>query len=100
MTTENNTSETNENVDPKQEEAVVALANQILARVNLSEALSLISMNAVLQLVQNKVLEQARTEVEKMDDDQIEDLLNPPAETEDVEDDSEEADEEASSEDS
>jgi len=100
MTTENNTSETNENVDPKQEEAVVALANQILARVNLSEALSLISLNAVLQLVQNKVLEQARTEVEKMDDDQIEDLLNPPAETEDVEDDSEEADEEASSEDS
>ncbi len=100
MTTENNTSETNENVDPKQEEAVVALANQILARVNVSEALSLISMNAVLQLVQNKVLEQARTEVEKMDDDQIEDLLNPPAETEDVEDDSEEADEEASSEDS
>lgn len=91
MTTENNTSETNENVDPKQEEAVVALANQILARVNVSEALSLISMNAVLQLVQNKVLEQARTEVEKMDDDQIEDLLNPPAETEDVEDDSEEA---------
>lgn len=100
MTTENNTSETNENVDPKQEEAVVALANQILARVNVSEALSLISMNAVLQLVQNKVLEQARTEVEKMDDDQIEDLLNPPAETEDVEDDSEEADEQASSEDS
>ncbi len=91
MTTENNTSETNENVDPKQEEATVALANQILARVNLSEALSLISMNAVLQLVQNKVLEQARAEVEKMDDDQIEDLLNPPAETEDVEDDSEEA---------
>jgi len=42
-------------------------------------------------LVQNKVLEQARAEVEKMDDDQIEDLLNPPAETEDVEDDSEEA---------
>lgn len=89
MTTENNTSDSNENVDPKREQATVALANEILARVNLSEALSLVSLSAVMQLVQNKVIEQARAEVEKMDDDQIEDLLNPPAETEDVEDDAE-----------
>lgn len=77
--TEENTN-TSEQENAPNNDAVVAVANQILQKVNLSEALSLVSLSAVIQLVQNQVMEQAAKAVENMSEEEIENLLNPPAE--------------------
>jgi hypothetical protein len=77
--TEENTN-TSEQENAPNNDAVVAVANKLLQNVNLSEALSLVSLSAVIQLVQNQVMTQANEAVSKMSDEEIENLLNPPAE--------------------
>lgn len=77
--TEENTN-TSEQENAPNQDAVVAVANKLLQNVNLSEALSLVSLSAVIQLVQNQVMTQANEAVSKMSDEEIEELLNPPAE--------------------
>jgi hypothetical protein len=77
--TEENTN-TSEQENAPNQDAVVAVANKLLQNVNLSEALSLVSLSAVIQLVQNQVMTQANEAVSKMSDEEIENLLNPPAE--------------------
>jgi hypothetical protein len=79
--TEENTN-TSEQENAPNQDAVVAVANKLLQNVNLSEALSLVSLSAVIQLVQNQVMTQANEAVSKMSDEEIEELLNPPAEDE------------------
>ena len=79
--TEENTN-TSEQENAPNQDAVVAVANKLLQNVNLSEALSLVSLSAVIQLVQNQVMTQANEAVSKMSDEEIEALLNPPAEDE------------------
>ena len=80
--TEENTN-TSEQENSPNNEAVLAVANQMLQKVNLSEALSLVSLSAVVSLVQNQVMEQARKAVEGMSEEDIENLLNPPVEESD-----------------
>jgi len=77
--TEENTN-TSEQENAPNQDAVVAVANKLLQNVNLAEALSLVSLSAVIQLVQNQVMTQANEAVSKMSDEEIEALLNPPAE--------------------
>ena len=77
--TEENTNTSEQENTPNQD-AVVAVANKLLQNVNLAEALSLVSLSAVIQLVQNQVMTQANEAVSKMSDEEIEELLNPPAE--------------------
>ena len=79
--TEENTN-TSEQENAPNQDAVVAVANKLLQNVNLAEALSLVSLSAVIQLVQNQVMTQANEAVSKMSDEEIEALLNPPAEDE------------------
>jgi hypothetical protein len=79
--TEENTN-TSEQENAPNQDAVVAVANKLLQNVNLAEALSLVSLSAVIQLVQNQVMTQANEAVSKMSDEEIEELLNPPAEDE------------------
>jgi hypothetical protein len=76
--TEENTN-TSEQENAPNQDAVVAVANKLLQNVNLSEALSLVSLSAVIQLVQNQVMTQANEAVSKMSDEEIKNLLNPPA---------------------
>ena len=80
--TEENTN-TSEQENSPNNEAVLAVANQMLQKVNLSEALSLVSLSAVVSLVQNQVMDQARKAVEGMSEEDIENLLNPPVEESD-----------------
>jgi hypothetical protein len=96
--TEENTN-TSEQENAPNQDAVVAVANKLLQNVNLSEALSLVSLSAVIQLVQNQVMTQANEAVSKMSDEEIEELLNPPAEDEgDEGDEGDEKSDEASTE--
>lgn len=74
MTDQNNQSTDNQ-VSPEREDAVVALANEFLSRTTLAEALSQVSLNAVLQLVQNQAVAQGRKQVEEMNDDEVKSLL-------------------------
>jgi|11_taG_2_1085331.scaffolds.fasta_scaffold196452_1 hypothetical protein len=67
--------ESDNNVSPEREQAAVALANEFLGRATLGEALSQVSLNALIQLSQNKAIEQGREQVKEMTDDQIADLL-------------------------
>jgi hypothetical protein len=53
----------------------VVLANEFLGRATLGEALSQVSLNALIQLSQNKAIEQGREQVKEMTDDQVADLL-------------------------
>ena len=80
--TEENTN-TSEQENSPNNEAVLAVANKMLQKVNLSEALSLVSLSAVVSLVQNQVMDQARKAVEGMSEEDIENLLNPPVEESD-----------------
>lgn len=74
MTDQNNQSTDNQ-VSPEREDAVVALANEFLGRATLAEALSQVSLNAILQLVQNQAVAQGRKQVEEMNDDEVKSLL-------------------------
>jgi F0F1-type ATP synthase membrane subunit b/b' len=51
------------------------IANEFLSRATLGEALSQVSLNAIIQLSQNKALEQARNEVEKLKDEQVSEII-------------------------
>lgn len=73
--TDQNNQNTDNQVSPERENAVVALANEFLGRTTLAEALSQVSLNAVLQLVQNQAIAQGRKQVEEMNDDEVKSLL-------------------------
>ena len=60
---------------PEQSNAVNFMANKFLNNVRLSEALSVVTLNQLLQLVQQQVVSQATAEVEQMTDEQIKELL-------------------------
>jgi F0F1-type ATP synthase membrane subunit b/b' len=51
------------------------IANEFLSRATLGEALSQVSLNAIIQLSQNKALEQAKNEVEKLKDEQVSEII-------------------------
>jgi len=78
MTDENtqDSNSTEDNVSPERENASVAIANEFLSRATLGEALSQVSLNAVLQLAQARALQQARDQVKEMSDDEVSDLLD------------------------
>ena len=76
MTDENNTSQdSNDQAAKQREDAAVALANEFLSRATLGEALSQVSLNALIQLSQNRALQQAREQVKDMGDQQVAELL-------------------------
>ena len=77
MTDENiqNSNSSEDNVSAERNQAAVAIANEFLSRATLGEALSQVSLNAVLQLAQNRALQQAKDEVKGMSDEQVIDLL-------------------------
>ena len=77
MTDENiqNSNSSEDNVSAERENAAVALSNEFLARATLGEALSQVSLNAVLQLAQNRALQQGKEEVKGMSDEQVTELL-------------------------
>tara|TARA_Y100000356_G_scaffold124079_1_gene119650 strand:- start:89 stop:397 length:309 start_codon:yes stop_codon:yes gene_type:complete len=60
---------------PEQSNAVNFMANKFLNNVRLSEALSVVTLNQLLQLVQQQVVSQATAEVEQMTDEQLSEIL-------------------------
>lgn len=73
MTNENQTSE--QTVSPERKDAQILIANQLLSRTNLAEALAQVSLNALIQLTQNKAMEQAIDQVSSMKDEEVTKLL-------------------------
>lgn len=73
MTNENQTEK--QTVSPERKDAQVLVANQLLSRTNLAEALAQVSLNALIQLTQNKAMEQAESQVESMNDEEVKELL-------------------------
>jgi hypothetical protein len=76
--TEENTQDSNSSeskLSAERENAAVLIANDFLARATLGEALSQVSLNAILQLSQARALQQAKNEVENLSDEQVDDLL-------------------------
>tara|TARA_R110001606_G_scaffold392940_1_gene562410 strand:- start:307 stop:618 length:312 start_codon:yes stop_codon:yes gene_type:complete len=78
MTTETQEPEQDQSTEaPKQEfteernTAVTHLANKMLGNVNLSEALSLVPLGQIINLVQQQVIQQAKKQVEDMSDEEI-----------------------------
>ena len=65
----------NKESPPSREDAVNALANQYFNNTSAAEALSLVPFNTVIQLVQNQVIGQAKSEVESMSDDQVNEII-------------------------
>jgi hypothetical protein len=77
MTDENiqNSNSSEDNVSAERNDAAVALANEFLSRATLGEALSQVSLNAILQLAQSRALQQGKEEVKGMSDEQVTELL-------------------------
>ena len=76
MTDEKTTSQdSNDQAAKQREDAAVALANEFLGRATLGEALSQVSLNALIQLSQNRALQQAREQVKDMSSEQVSELL-------------------------
>tara|TARA_B110000305_G_scaffold53469_1_gene58765 strand:+ start:1574 stop:1885 length:312 start_codon:yes stop_codon:yes gene_type:complete len=77
MTDQNNqnTESQTEEVSTERQNATVIIANEFLSRATLGEALSQVSLNALIQLSQNKAFEQAKEKVAELKDDQVEELL-------------------------
>jgi hypothetical protein len=77
MTDQNpeNKEQSENNVSQEREQAALTLANEFLNRATLSEALSQVSLSAVMQLVQNRAIEQGKNQVSEMTDDQVTELL-------------------------
>lgn len=76
MTDEKTTSQdSNDQAAKQREDAAVALANEFLSRATLGEALSQVSLNALIQLSQNRALQQAREQVQDMSEEQVSELL-------------------------
>ena len=66
----NNAAEEQE-LSVERQEAITAIGNKMLANVNMAEALSLIPLNQLINLVQQQIVQQAKTQVEKMSDEEI-----------------------------
>jgi hypothetical protein len=77
MTDQNNqnTESQTEEVSTERQNATVIIANEFLSRATLGEALSQVSLKALIQLSQNKAFEQAKEKVAELKDDQVEELL-------------------------
>jgi predicted FMN-binding regulatory protein PaiB len=79
MTDQNTESQNTESKDPEvspeRQNAAMIIANEFLSRATLGEALSQVSLNAIIQLSQNKALEQAKNEVEKLKDEQVSEII-------------------------
>tara|TARA_R110002153_G_scaffold259968_1_gene419781 strand:- start:150 stop:461 length:312 start_codon:yes stop_codon:yes gene_type:complete len=77
MTDQNNqnTESQTEEVSTERQNATVIIANEFLSRATLGEALSQVSLNALIQLSQNKAFDQAKQQVAELKDDQVEELL-------------------------
>jgi glycerol dehydrogenase-like iron-containing ADH family enzyme len=76
--TDENTQDSNSaesQLSPERENAAVLIANDFLGRATLGEALSQVSLNAVVQLAQNRAMQQAKDQVEKLTDEQVDELL-------------------------
>ena len=71
----NQKNETQDSSQDKREQAAIALANEFLNRATLGEALSQISLNALIQLSQSRAIEQGKEEIKNMNDQQVDDLL-------------------------
>lgn len=70
-----NTESKESEISPERQNAAMIIANEFLSRATLGEALSQVSLNAVIQLAQNRALDQARSEVEKLEDEQVGELI-------------------------
>ena len=76
MTHENTTSQnSNDQTSKQREDAAVALANEFLSRATLGEVLSQVSLSALIQLSQNRALQQGRDKVKDMSEKQVSELL-------------------------
>ena len=64
-----------QNLSPERKDAEIIVANQLLARTNLAEALAQVSLNALIQLTQNKAMEQAKQQLEAMTDEEVAEFL-------------------------
>jgi len=77
--TDENTQDSNsseDNVSPERENAAVLIANDFLSRATLGEALSQVSLNAVVQLAQSRALQQAKDQVKEMSDEDVAKLID------------------------
>jgi len=74
-TTENAATDQPVELSAEQSRAVNYLANKFLNNVQLSEALSVISLNQLLQLVQQQVIKQATKDVQTMQEEQLAGIL-------------------------
>ena len=70
----NNAAEEQE-LSAERQNAITAIGNQMLANVNMAEALSLIPLNQLINLVQQQVVQQAKTQVEKLSDEEVAKVL-------------------------
>ena len=76
--TDKNTQDSNSSeskLSTERENAAVLIANDFLGRATLGEALSQVSLNALIQLSQARAMQQAKDEVEKLSDEQVAELL-------------------------
>lgn len=76
--TDKNTQDSNSSeskLSAERENAAVLIANDFLGRATLGEALSQVSLNAIVQLAQTRAMQQAKDEVEKLSDEQVDELL-------------------------
>jgi len=64
-----------QNLSPERNDAQILVANQLLSRTNLAEALAQVSLNALIQLTQNKAMEQAKQQLEAMTDEEVAEFL-------------------------
>ena len=64
-----------QNLSPERNDAQILIANQILSRTNVAEALAQVSLNALIQLTQNKAMEQASAQIESMNDEEVKELI-------------------------
>lgn len=74
MTNETNQTE-KQTVSPERQDAKILVANQLLSRTNLAEALAQVSLNALIQLTQNKAMDQAEQQLEAMTDEEVSEFL-------------------------
>lgn len=74
QTQTNNAAEEQE-LSADQQNAITAIGNQMLGNVNIAEALSLIPLNQLINVVQQQVIQQAKTQVEKMSDEEVAKVL-------------------------
>jgi len=74
QTQTNNAAEEQE-LSADQQNAITVIGNQMLGNVNIAEALSLIPLNQLINVVQQQVIQQAKTQVEKMSDEEVAKVL-------------------------